>query len=974
MANNNYDLQLDKFNSRLKFYFSLMFMSKTNFLTMESYFGKNIDVFNFNDEKLEEKDIELLSNILENIKWNNNQINLTDEVISRLFVEDELIEYYNDYIFKNGEFDLEDPEKLEDFLCFSMINKVREKKGINNGTIYDFFDPAPKKEIHKAISNLNGYDHEQFTMYFGINYDKEVEINTDDKVKNDLLIKLYCYILTNREENDIPILLTMVSKDLVKDYDLYDYIRRLCGDNTISNDSIAKIISKLDYDTKLNIKLTYGKDYKDKKKTPDNTNFKKAIINVVKAVKEETKKNKKTKEDKTTSFKRKAKGIKEETKKKKINQPKKENIKDKIKKEDKKTNKEKELSDKKKTPKKKVGVNLKKENKKEEKKEKQKETSKEEPIEKKEEKKPKKENKKERLNKFLGEHGLEKKDFLIAVGMLGLVSKTIVELYFGLKKEDPIDVDEIAIRLSRSVDIILDLLDEATKKIVDLVKSGKINEKKTIIPVSKGFVEENKLSSFINDKNPKKENLAKAVGILSALHASIVGDHLGINGRAKSVSELAKDYNYSEKTINNIINISSSPVINELSRLEKEELKEKPKDIVVKESKMVVKTKKEPEVKEKTQEIEKKEPKKVEVKEKKLDPKKIKAATTLSEFLKITGLTKDEFNYGYKSLDSLSKRIISLYFSSYAIEDIAKACNLSNDDVSNRIDNIKNRIIVKASELKKAQSNMTLRKFLTENNISLSDFNKYFRNLTPIKQTVINMYLGLNGPALSIKEISDKLYRSESSISDIVKTAASDLKEMSKKESAKMVGKLEQFLKENNITKDQFNYALNNLSKVNQTVISMYFGLNGPERQIGDIASVTGLSRLEVINIIADCKNKIVMLSKANNKTRKQNNTNDELTNKTKEVIMLMRENPELVKMIKDSNPIGFQALTMLSNYNININDLSSILKVPQTAVISSLMDAIATANSYYKSNQVDKSSSFHDNDGALKTEKNRSR
>lgn len=963
MANNNYDLQLDKFNSRLKFYFSLMFMSKTDFLTLESYFGKNIDVFNFNDEKFEEKDIELLSNILENVKWNNNQISLTDDVISRLFVEDELIEYYNDYILENETFNLEDPEKLEDFLCFSMLNKIREKKKINIGTIYDFFEPATKQEIHKAISNLNGYDHEQFTMYFGINYDKEVKINTNDKVKNDLLIKLYSYILNNREENDIPILLTMVSKDLVKDYDLYDYIRRICGDDTISNDSIAKIISKLDYDTKLNIKLTYGKDYKDKKKAPDNPNFKKAIVNVVKAVKEETKKNKKKKTDKTSSFKRKAKGINEEEKKKNVNQPKKENIKDKTKKEDKKTSKEKESTDKKNAAKKKETEDSKKKKTKEEKKEKPKEES----ATKKEQKEPKKENKKERLNKFLAEYNLEKKDFLIAVGMLGLVSKTIVELYFGLKKEDPIDIEEIAAKLSRSVDIILDLLDEATKKIVDLVKSGKINEKKTAIPISKGFVEENKLSSFVTDKNPKKENLAKAVGVLSALHASIVGDHLGINGRAKSVSELAKDYNYSEKTINNIINVSSNPVINELSRLEKDEVKENKEEIIIKENEIPFK----PE--EKAQELEKKEPKKVEVKDKKLDTKKIKSATTLSEFLKAAGLTKDEFNYGYKSLDSLSKRIISLYFSSYTIEEIAKECNLSKDDVSNRIDNIKNRIIAKAKELQKAQSNMTLRKFLTENNISFSDFNKFYRNLTPIKQTVLNMYLGLNGPSLSVKEISDKLYRSEASINDIIKTAASDLKEMSKKASTKTVGRLEQFLKENNITKDQFNYALNTLSKVNQTVISMYFGLNGQERQIGDIASVTGLSRLEVVNVIADCKSKIITLSKTKDKTQKKNNANDELTNKAKDVITLMRQNPELAKMIKESNPIGFQALTMLANYNVNIDELSSILKVPAAAIISSLMDAIATANSY-SGNPVRKTSAFHDTDGISRGEKDRSR
>lgn len=943
MANNNYDLQLDKFNSRLKFYFSLMFMTKTDFLVMESYFGKNIDVFSFNEENLEEKDIELLSNIIDNIKWNNNQINLTDEVISRLFIEDEIIQYFNEYVDENGEFDLDDPEKLEDFLCFSMLNKVREKKNIEVGTIYDFFEPCEKKEIHKAISNLNGYDHEQFTMYFGINYDKETKINTNDKVRNDLLIKLYNYILNNREENDIPIILSMVSKDLVKDYDLYDYIRRLCNDNTLSNDSIAKIVSKLDYDTKLNIKLTYGKDYKDKKKAPTDLNFKKAITKVVKAVKEESKKNKKKKEEKTTSYKREAKGIKEESKKKSVNQPKK---------EENKKNKGKE--DPLEKPKKKNDKVLKKESLKEE-----------QPVEKPKEKDTKKENKKERLNKFLGEYGIEKKDFLIAVGMLGLVSKTIVELYFGLKKgEDPIDVEEIATKLSRSIDVVLDLLDEATKKIVDLIKSGKINEKKTVIPVSKGFVEENILSSFITEKNPKKEDIVKAVGKLSALQAGIVGAYLGINGRNKTISELAKDYNYSEKTINNIINASSNKVIDELSKLEKTEVKKQPKKVEVK--KIPDNQEKEPEVKLKKQE-------KIELKQTKVDTKKVKAATTLNDFLKATGLTKDEFNYSYKSLDSLSKHIISLYFSSYTVEDIAKECGLSNDDVSNKIDVIKVKIIAKANELKKDQNNMTLRKFLNENNITLADFNKYFRNLTPIKQTVLSMYLGINTASLSIKEISDKLYRSEASINEIIKSSASDIKEMKKKEVTKQVGRLQQFLKDNKLSKEQFMSALSSLPKINQTVISMYFGLNGPERQIGDISKLTEMSRLEVVNMIADCKKQIVNISKNSNK-QKKNNANDELTNKVKDVLIMMRENPDLVKIIKESNPIGFQALMMLSNYNISIEELSSIMKVPQGVLTNSLMDAIATSNSYSKSDPIKKTSAFQDNDGEIRREKDRSR
>ena len=290
------NLQLDKFNSKLKFYFSLLFIDQISFKTLEKYFGNDINVFHYNEDNFLETDIDALNEIFDNITWINNRIPLEDNVLIRLFTKEELIKNQKLYLMDNEYLDVNNPIEIENFLCYSMLQKVREKKAIKKGTIYDFYNPCTNQEIKRAIANLNGYDHEGFTMYFGINYDKEVIINSNDRVRNDLLIKLYIYILSNREDEDVSLILKMNSKDLVKEHDLFDYIRSLCNDPTLSNEFIGKIIMKLDYDSKLFLKLTYGKDYKDKKKAPEEDLFKNIIKKVVKEVeKQKTKKKRKEK-------------------------------------------------------------------------------------------------------------------------------------------------------------------------------------------------------------------------------------------------------------------------------------------------------------------------------------------------------------------------------------------------------------------------------------------------------------------------------------------------------------------------------------------------------------------------------------------------------------------------------------------------------------------------------------------------------
>ena len=97
--NKNYgNLKLSKFESKLKFYFSLLFISNEDFNILRKTFKNNIDIFDDDYKYIDDKNIDKLSAIIDNVYYNYNNINIEDNVISRLFTEDELINYHNNYI------------------------------------------------------------------------------------------------------------------------------------------------------------------------------------------------------------------------------------------------------------------------------------------------------------------------------------------------------------------------------------------------------------------------------------------------------------------------------------------------------------------------------------------------------------------------------------------------------------------------------------------------------------------------------------------------------------------------------------------------------------------------------------------------------------------------------------------------------------------------------------------------------------
>ena len=506
----------------------------------------------------------------------------------------------------------------------------------------------------------------------------------------------------------------------------------------------------------------------------------------------------------------------------------------------------------------------------------------------------------------------------MAVALLDSVSKKIVELYFGLEKDkDPIDMDEIAYKIGKSVEITWDIFETALERIVNLVKSGEIYKTKKIEPVE---TVSNKLSSYVKENNIKEKEILKVTKELSPLFATVISLYMGLNNDNKSPSEIAKKLNRNEKSINKIINESSDIIISKLSELNKEDKKEE-----------AVEVKKEK--KEKKEIKEKKEEKQEEPKPKK-EAKKVDKPESLSDFLKDNGLTRDEFNYGYKQLDSYGKRVISLYFSGYTIEEIAKKYNMTKEETKKILDKSKEAIIKAANELKNEKSNMTLTKFLNDNGIKLADFNKYFKSLPASSQNILSMYLGLNGKALTVKEIARRMYRSESSINQIIKQCANEIKQKTNTKT-KTASRLNEFLKQNNLTKEKLMIALEGLSAIEKTVILLYLGVNGKERQIGQIATALGLNKVDVIDIISRAKNQILLNAKPKEKK-------SDIIEKAKDAYKTIMSNKQLHQLLLTTNQIGLSILSMAAEFNGSIEQLSRMIGLPESQITNILESTIA--------------------------------
>lgn len=772
----NYDINVPEFDSKIKYYFSLFFISIKSYEVLRDTYGEDLNLFKNEAEINSVNNYENISLIFENLKWNNNQINLSDKTILNLFNGDEIKNYFESYSLVAPDFSIDDPEKLEEFYLYMMLSKVKEKKCLEFGTIYDLFDTFSLEEILNAVANLDYSLKDTFINLFGIKGDKIFEINSDNKVQNEILIKLYSYMLLKREEADIlSIIRNLISKDSYE-YNFYDYIRYMCKDKSLSNEFIYKMLSKMDYNSIKQIKEVFGENLNEKKKPSKDKVFKNAVQNLTVIIK--VNKAYEKRKQKSAIHKKKVgidKGKKEENKRTKKEEPKATKIKEPKKEEIKKEIKKEIKVEDKKAKKKEIIVEIKQD------------SLSKKPLAKKIQEKPKKKEKEEKskekqkqtkLDKFLSDNGISKQDFLKATSLLGPLSKSVIVLYYGLKAK-PISVTEIMVKLKMKEEEVLELIEEAENKIVNLIKSDKIKEQKD------EELSSNRLSSYAKENNLKMTDVIKDMVILSSYEK--IALTLSLNEKITN-KKIASALNIDEKKVSGIIDVATDKVIDELSKTKEKE--DAPKEIIKEEKESLEK-----------QEEPKKETKKDKKEENKKQEKKY-VKTSLNDVLLKNKISKSDFIEKLKNLNMSDRRMVRDYFGlgmfSLSIEEMSKKYGIKTEDVNKTINGIvgsmlKKKDHKKEEDKKEEKEQSKLDKFLTINKITKEQFMTALSGLSLEEKTIVSMYFGIGQKERSLIEIAaltkTKALKVKMDLQDILKNINKTVKQ---KDDKKPVDKLEQ--------------------------------------------------------------------------------------------------------------------------------------------------------------------------------------
>lgn len=772
----NYDINVPEFDSKIKYYFSLFFISIKSYEVLRDTYGEDLNLFKNEAEINSVNNYENISLIFENLKWNNNQINLSDKTILNLFNGDEIKNYFESYSLVAPDFSIDDPEKLEEFYLYMMLSKVKEKKCLEFGTIYDLFDTFSLEEILNAVANLDYSLKDTFINLFGIKGDKTFEINSDNKVQNEILIKLYSYMLLKREEADIlSIIRNLISKDSYE-YNFYDYIRYMCKDKSLSNEFIYKMLSKMDYNSIKQIKEVFGENLNEKKKPSKDKVFKNAVQNLTVIIK--VNKAYEKRKQKSAIHKKKVgidKGKKEENKRTKKEEPKATKIKEPKKEEIKKEIKKEIKVEDKKAKKKEIIVEIKQD------------SLSKKPLAKKIQEKPKKKEKEEKskekqkqtkLDKFLSDNGISKQDFLKATSLLGPLSKSVIVLYYGLKAK-PISVTEIMVKLKMKEEEVLELIEEAENKIVNLIKSDKIKEQKD------EELSSNRLSSYAKENNLKMTDVIKDMVILSSYEK--IALTLSLNEKITN-KKIASALNIDEKKVSGIIDVATDKVIDELSKTKEKE--DAPKEIIKEEKESLEK-----------QEEPKKETKKDKKEENKKQEKKY-VKTSLNDVLLKNKISKSDFIEKLKNLNMSDRRMVRDYFGlgmfSLSIEEMSKKYGIKTEDVNKTINGIvgsmlKKKDHKKEEDKKEEKEQSKLDKFLTINKITKEQFMTALSGLSLEEKTIVSMYFGIGQKERSLIEIAaltkTKALKVKMDLQDILKNINKTVKQ---KDDKKPVDKLEQ--------------------------------------------------------------------------------------------------------------------------------------------------------------------------------------
>lgn len=889
------------FDREIKFYFSLLFTTIEEFDYLINFYGEDINIFDRQPFFNQLKDVFKVNKIFEEIKDTYDRINLSDKVLLKLFSKSEIEDYYNSYGLKNVNFNIDDANDLNDFYTYMFLERVKEKKQVEYGTIYDFFDTFLDEEIINAVANLDYEDKKKFIYLFGIKGDITFELNTNDYVKKDILIRLYIYMLEKRDDCDIPKIISNVTQKEAYQHNFFDYIRSLCKDNSLSNEFIFKMLSKMDHNSIRIIKEVFGNDLKKKPKPPKDKTFKTAInnltiiINVNKAYENEKMKSNVFKEKKKAGFETEKESLKQENKEGKT----------------------------------------KIENRKEiviEKPEKDKNEKTDDIISKKtkEEKVVKEDNKKLRLELFLEENNLNKNDFYKAFKLLDPLSKNIISLYYGVEKK-PLELDDIAEKLGKELDEVLIILEDAENDIIDLIKMGKINpieETKKEPPKEKkedkkkikaGLNKTNRLLDFVKENEIGTETLTEASLVLAPIEKIVVD--LLLNDRKKEeIVEVLHSENVEE-----LIDDCTDKMINLIS----------PQKV-----------------------IEEKQSKKEEPKDKKLEEKKEQNNNLLNEFLWKNKLSKKDFYSRFKTLDSFSKLVLSCYFGldkePLNIYDIALKYGRTIEEIEDVIKNAKTKISKTAKKVEKLNLNMLLFK----NKITKGDFNNAINNLDMFKKNLIKAYFGIGMFPMDLLALSKKYGKTPEEINQLVNSIVGNIKPVTKeKKEEVLLSKLDKFLIANNLTKLEFFTLFKSLPLENKRLISMYLGLYGKEFSIPQIAIMTKTNPLLIKNNIENALETISYLAKVNNPLGKNNDMNNNIYDSYSNLF----NDANFISLVGKTNPMMVNILFNMRKNGFDIDKTSMSLNLSRDEVMHSLMDLSAISNSYFGSIDNNVNNTFND-------------
>lgn len=910
----NDNLLMPIFDSKIKFYFSLLFITVHDFKLLTDNFGDDIDIFN-KQTIFDLKCIFKLNKLFEEINDTYNMINLSDKTLLKLFDKHEVENYYNSYSTKNVNFDTYDANDLNDFYIYMFLEKVKEKKEIEFGTIYDLFDSFSDEEIINAVANLDYEDKKKFIYLFGIKGDITFELNTSDSLKKDILIKLYSYMLEKRDDCNIPKIISNIIEKEAYQHNFFDYIRGLCKDNSLSNEFIVKMLSKMDHNSIRVIKEVFGDDLKKKARPLKDKTFKTAINNLTIIIKvNKTYEKEKNKRD---SFKEKKKAGFEEKK----NVEKKETDK-KIKEEFVKENKTKEDI-------KQEEIN---------------EQNKVNDIEKQKDKKTKEENKslKEedknlRLKLFLEKNSLNKNDFYKAFKLLEPLSKSVIALYYGIDKK-PLELEKIKEELEKDLDDVLFILEDAEDKIIDLIKSGKINlkenNKKEILndKTKENKKEEhrqrdNRLLYFINENEISSDVLIKVVPLLAPIEMVVVDSLLNEHDK----KDIATTLGIEEQRADELINECTDKMIDIISPLKKSV---EPKE--TSNEKETKKTEKENE-------------------------------SILNDFLFKNKLSKKEFYERFKTLDSFSKIVLASYLgfqtTALLVSDIAIKYGKSITQIEKIIEEAKDKIVKKPVKIDKLNLNMLLSKY----KITKDDFNKAVDNLDFYTKSLVKSYFGIGMFSKSLEELSSKYGKTPNEINQMITGIVSKIRPTTKAKENKQKEKLsalDKFLTLNNLTNLELLTILNLLSPDERSLVAMHLGLNGKELDIDQMALLTQMPPLLVKYNLENALSKVMYLSRINKTLNKNNQENMNFYTYYKNLL----NDVNFITLAGKTNPLMTNILLKMRENGFNVNKTSKSMNLSSDEIMRSLMDASILGNSYLEDTKNPVNSVFNDREKSKKT------